>query len=83
MFHIPSIMQTSGANKYIVNDKINDFIKLVFWELQKKQNDLESHLKEDIRFKNLWKTNTRYTSYQCAICFMFTISFNPQNNLEK
>ena len=56
MLHIPNIMQTSGANKYIVNDKINDFIKLVFWELQKKQNDLESYLKEDICFKNLWKT---------------------------
>ena len=83
MLHIPSIMQASGANKYIVNDKNNDFIKLVFWELQKKQNDLESHLKEDIRFKNLWKINTSYTSYQCAICFMFIISFNPQNNLER
>ena len=81
MLHIPNIMQTSGANKYIVNDKINDFIKLVFWELQKKQNDLESYLKEDIRFKNLW--NTSYTSYQCGICFMFIISFNPQNNLER
>lgn len=30
MLHIPSILQTSGANKNTVNDKINDFIKLDF-----------------------------------------------------
>lgn len=76
-----SILQTFGANDYMVTDKINDFMKLLFWELKKKkkQNDLESHL-EDICFNNRGKINKNNKSYRCAICFMYIISFNLHNN---
>lgn len=45
MLHILSMMQTSDANKYIVNDKINDLMKPIFLKLQKKGEQLRGPLR--------------------------------------